>query len=116
MPHFSFWSWPKAFIGTMDEALAKIDRVEKDTPWEKKIDKAVWRGTVWFNSIANINLRPQLMEQTKGKEWADVEDLKWENQGESAQNAIVIEDFCKYKYVIYTEVSLIPSHAHTRKF
>ena len=76
--------------------------------------QAVRRGTVWFNSIANINLRPQLMEQTNGKEWASVEDLKCENQGESAQNAIAIEDSCKYKYVIYTEVNLVHSNARTR--
>ena len=104
MPHFSFWSWPKPFIGTMDEALTKIERVEQETPWEKKSSKAVWRGTVWFNSIANLNLRPKLMQITKGKEWADVEEMKWENQGMTAKNAIAIEDFCKYKYIIYTEV------------
>jgi hypothetical protein len=105
MPHFSFWSWPRPFIGTMDEALTKIERVEKETPWEKKSSKAVWRGTVWFNSIANLNLRPKLMQITKGKEWADVEEMKWENQGMTAKNAIAIEEFCKYKYIIYTEVS-----------
>ncbi len=104
MPHFSFWSWPLPFIGTMDEGLTKITRVEKETPWEKKIDKVVWRGTVWFNSISNTALRPHLLAATKGKDWADVASLEWESNSEGAKNSIRIEDFCKYKYIIYTEV------------
>lgn len=107
MPHFSFWSWPKAFIGTLDQALSKIEVLEEKTPWEKKIGKAVWRGTVWFNSVLNTNLRPKLLQTTKGKEWADVEELQLENQGMTAKNSINIHDFCKYKYIIYTEVSCI---------
>jgi hypothetical protein len=113
MPHFSFWSWPLPFIGTIDEALAKIDRVEEETPWEEKIDKVVWRGTARFNSAGNKALRPNLLQATKQKEWADVEDLEWENNAQAAKNAIGIEDFCKYKYIIYTEVSRLLS---TRPF
>ena len=105
MPHFSFWSWPLEFIGTVNEALQKILVVERETPWEEKIDKAVWRGTAWFNSVGNTQLRPMLLERSKGKEWADVETLKWESGGEKAANAIPIEEFCRYKYIIYTEVT-----------
>ncbi|KAF8854787.1 hypothetical protein BDZ45DRAFT_747117 [Acephala macrosclerotiorum] len=103
MPHFSFWSWPKSFIGTMDEALSKTDMIEDEIPWSKKIDKVVWRGTAWFNSIANTALRPNLLATTEGKSWADVEIMQWETNADSAKNAIRIEDFCKYKYIIYTE-------------
>lgn len=106
MPHFAFFSWPKPFIGTVDEALAKINRIEENTSWEQKIPKAVWRGTGWFNSVGNTQLRPNLLKATKGKDWADVEVLKWETNGEKASNSIGIEDFCKYKYILYTEVSL----------
>ncbi|PMD24641.1 hypothetical protein NA56DRAFT_594946, partial [Hyaloscypha hepaticicola] len=103
MPHFSFWTWPLPFIGTLDSALSRISTVESSTPWSKKIDKVVWRGTAWFNSVGNTNLRPKLLEVTKGKEWADVEDLKWYSNAEKASNSLLIEDFCKYKYIIYTE-------------
>lgn len=116
MPHFSFWSWPLPFIGTLDEALTKITQVEKVTPWEKKIDKVVWRGTVWFNSISNTALRPHLLAATKGKDWADVASLEWESNSEGAKNSIRIDDFCKYKYIIYTEVGasfLASSHILT---
>ena len=109
MPHFSFWSWPLPFIGTMDEALARIEQVEKQQPWENKIGKAIWRGTHWFNSVGNIDLRPKLLSTTAGKEWADVESLEWGINAENARNAIGIEDFCRYKYVIYTEVTMFLS-------
>ena len=105
MPHFSFWAWPLPFIGTLDSALSRIATVESSTPWSKKIDRVVWRGTAWFNSVGNTNLRPKLLEVAKGKEWADVEDLKWYTNGDKASNSLLIEDFCKYKYIIYTEVS-----------
>jgi hypothetical protein len=103
MPHFSSWSWPKPFIGTLDEALYEIDVIEEETKWEDKIDKAVWRGTGHFNSVGNIQMRPQLLDATRDKSWADVEVLKWGTNGVDAENAIGIEDFCKYKYIIYTE-------------
>ncbi|ESZ99550.1 DUF821 domain-containing protein [Sclerotinia borealis F-4128] len=61
MPHFSFWSWPISFIGSIDEALSKIERIEKNTTWIEKIDKAVWRGTGSFNTVGNKDLRPSLI-------------------------------------------------------
>jgi hypothetical protein len=107
MPHFSFWSWPLPFIGPVDQALSKIEEVENryQGKWREKIDKVVWRGTAWFNSVGNTDLRPKLLATTKGKEWADIEDLKWVSNGERAENSIGIEEFCGYKYIIYTEVS-----------
>jgi len=35
-----------------------------------------------------------------------VEDLMWFNNGEKAKNSIHIEDFCKYKCIVYTELLL----------
>ncbi|PMD33840.1 hypothetical protein L207DRAFT_589394 [Hyaloscypha variabilis F] len=103
MPHFSFWAWPLPFIGTVDSALSRISTIEASYPWEKKIDKVVWRGTAWFNSVGNTNLRPKLLEVTKGQAWADVENLVWYESGAKSRNALRIEEFCKYKYIIYTE-------------
>lgn len=81
--------------------------MEEEWGWKKKIDKVVWRGTGWFNSAGNTQLRPLLLQKTKEKEWADVEVLRWENSGEKSPNALGIEEFCKYKYIIYTEVSAL---------
>jgi hypothetical protein len=44
MPYFSFWAWPLPFINTMDSTLRKISALEESTPWDKKIEKVVWRG------------------------------------------------------------------------
>lgn len=52
-------------------------------------------------------MRPKLLQVTKGKGWADVQGLELENQGMTAKNSIDIHDFCKYKYIIYTEVWLL---------
>ncbi len=51
-----------------------------------------------------MNLRPKLLEVTKGQAWADVENLVWYESGAKSRNALKIEEFCKYKYIIYTEV------------
>ncbi|QSZ32446.1 hypothetical protein DSL72_002020 [Monilinia vaccinii-corymbosi] len=68
MPHFSFWSWPISFIGTIDAALFKIERIEKNTQWTEKIDKAIWRGTGSFNSAGNNDSRPSLILKSQEKE------------------------------------------------
>ena len=39
----------------------------------------------------------------RGKPWADVEALEWETNAHEAKNALKIEDFCRYRYVIQTE-------------
>lgn len=117
MPHFSFWSWPLPFLGTVDEALNRIREVEAGfvDDWRKKIDKVVWRGTVWFNGVGNTRLRPELLRVTKGMDWADVRTLQWVKGGLEAGNGtgLDVEEFCRYKYVIYTEVCRSPYPAHS---
>lgn len=98
MPSFAFWSWPSPTLGTFDAALSRIASVEVTTPWEKKIDKAVWRGTPWFNPLGHPTLRQDLLKATRHREWANVAALNT-----SKENALAIEDFCRYKYVVYTE-------------
>ena len=98
MPPFGLWSWPLTRLGTADEILSRIDQVEAEMSWDEKISKVVWRGTPHFNPLGNPRLRQNLLETVKGKEWADVEgtkDGKW----------LRMEDFCRYKYIVYTEVT-----------
>lgn len=102
MPSFAFWSWPGATLGAFDDVLQRIEQVEQTTPWERKLDKAVWRGTPWFNSVGRPSLRQDLLKATRGKQWADVEALG-KNSSSGEGNALAIEDFCAYKYVVYTE-------------
>jgi len=104
MPHFSFWAWTLPFIGSMDRAARAIADLEAELPFAHKIAKAVWRGTSWFNSVQSPRLRQNLLRAAKGKPWADVEALRWTgSNSREAENALAIEDFCRYKYVLHTE-------------
>ncbi|KAK3350166.1 glycosyl transferase family 90-domain-containing protein [Lasiosphaeria hispida] len=109
MPHFSFWAWNLPFIGSMSRAAHAITSLEREYAgpggWQRKIGKAVWRGTAWFNSVHSPRMRQKLMTTARGKPWADVETLAWTNtvSGRNASNALPIEDFCRYKYVVHTE-------------
>jgi hypothetical protein len=114
MPHFSFWAWNLPFIGSMARAAEAIAELEAEystttTPkgWQGKIAKAVWRGTMWFNSVHSPRMRQNLVKEARGKPWADVEPLEWnkgdKGGGKNADNALPIEGFCRYKYNVHTE-------------
>jgi hypothetical protein len=103
MPHFSFWAWRLPFIGSMERAGRAITKLEAELPFKKKIAKAVWRGTMWFNSVHNPRMRQNLVNVAKNKPWADVEALEWTGVGRNASNALAIEDFCRYRYIVHTE-------------
>lgn len=96
MPDYGFWSWPEPYIGSYAEAREKIRAVDKPLSWADKKDQVVWRGTVHWNG----ELRGRLVDITKGKPWSDVAELDWKT------NALHIEDFCRYKFLIYTEVRM----------
>ncbi|KXH51688.1 hypothetical protein CSIM01_04721 [Colletotrichum simmondsii] len=108
IPHFSFWAWTQPFIRSLPNAASAIAEIEASLPFEKKDVRAVWRGTSWFNNGASANPRSRqdLIQLTKGAAgsggWADVQALEWTNNGENATNALAIEDFCRYKYIIHT--------------
>ncbi|KAK3305338.1 glycosyl transferase family 90-domain-containing protein [Chaetomium strumarium] len=111
MPHFSFWAWDLPFIGSMSRAAAAIADLESSYAqpgqWHVKIPKAVWRGTTWFNSVHSPRLRQNLVAAARGQPWADIEPLAWNGgagvSGSNASNALPIEEFCRYKYVVHTE-------------
>ncbi|GAB1316267.1 Glycosyl transferase CAP10 domain-containing protein [Madurella fahalii] len=105
MPHFSFWAWNLPFIGSMGRAARAITALERayQGRWGDKIPRAVWRGTTWFNSVQSPRMRQNLVAAAKGKPWADVEALDWRGPDKNASNALPIEEFCRYKYVIHTE-------------
>jgi hypothetical protein len=106
MPHFGFWSWAgkgkDMGLGAADEVFERISAVESSTPWEKKTDKVVWRGTPWFNPVGHPTLRQDLLKASKNREWADIEALNVTTQG-THSNAVRIEAFCSFRYVVYTE-------------
>lgn len=98
MPPFSSWSWPTPTLGDSASILSRIAQIEASTSFEDKFDRVIWRGTPWFNPLGHPNLRKDLLAAAKagrGK-WADVSAL-------NGSNALAIEEFCRYKYVVYTE-------------
>ncbi|AEO59270.1 hypothetical protein MYCTH_2307437 [Thermothelomyces thermophilus ATCC 42464] len=106
MPHFSFWAWKLPFIGSMGRAAKAISDVEAEFAngrWHQKIGKAVWRGTTWFNSVYNPRMRQNLVATARGEPWADVEPLEWNGSTGNASNALPVEEFCRYKYIVHTE-------------
>lgn len=110
MPHFSFWAWPLPFVGSFVRAEGAINSLEATLPFSKKDPRVVWRGTKRYKSAHNPHLRVDLLRVTGGVEWADVQTLEWDavNNGTGttkkvATNSLMIEDFCKYKYVLYTD-------------
>ncbi|KAK3316712.1 glycosyl transferase family 90-domain-containing protein [Apodospora peruviana] len=104
MPHFSFWAWDLPFIGSMSRATGAITSIEQHETWSSKIPRAVWRGTAWYNSVHSPQLRQKLLAATKNKPWADVQSLQWTGRGDrDATNALPIEGFCRYRYVVHTE-------------
>jgi hypothetical protein len=110
MPHFSFWAWNLPFIGSMSRAAQATTDLEASyagAKWHTKIPKAVWRGTTWFNSVHSPRMRQNLVLAAKGQPWADVQPLDWQStpgqKVNNATNALRIEEFCRYKYVVHTE-------------
>ncbi|CAP61700.1 uncharacterized protein PODANS_4_2690 [Podospora anserina S mat+] len=104
IPHFSFWSWPLPFIRSLPHAASLITSLESTLPFPSKIPKAVWRGTTWFNSVRSPHLRQNLLQTTRPHpEIFDVQKLEWTGKNRNATNALPIQDFCRYKYVIHTE-------------
>lgn len=111
MPHFSFWAWRLPFVGAFSRVTAAVDRMETELSFDQKDPRVVWRGTLGWNSAHYPGLREKLLRVTEGAGWADVQAL--DGYGEVDQNgnvstpsnALMIEDFCRYKYVLYTEVS-----------
>ncbi|KXH63901.1 hypothetical protein CSAL01_02177 [Colletotrichum salicis] len=106
IPHFSFWAWTQPFIRSLPHAAAAITGIEANLPFAQKDARAVWRGTAWFNNGASANPRSRqdLIKLTEDAgAWADVQALEWIDNGENATNALAIEDFCRYKYIIHTE-------------
>ncbi len=121
MPHFAFWAWPLPFVGGFDRATAAINAVEAALLFTKKDPRPVWRGTKRYNSAQYPQMRTCLLETAGSAAWADVQELTWASPDDNsshgtagvpgkqrtaaptATNALMIEDFCRYKYLVHTE-------------
>ncbi|KAI1264685.1 glycosyl transferase family 90-domain-containing protein [Xylariaceae sp. FL1019] len=117
MPHFSHWTWDLPSIGSIRQASKAITQIEDGLAFKQKDSRVVWRGTTGFNGIHHPTLRQDLLKVTNGADWADVQaldsytlekdssdtDSSNTYSGARDNNILLIEDFCRYKYILYTD-------------
>lgn len=96
---FIYWSWPLDLLGEYTEFREEVEAIEDVWSWDKKIPKAVWRGT--FKTNKN---REKLLQVSKGKDWADIREVTWRGQHMSPESdPLPMVEHCKYKFVLQTE-------------
>jgi hypothetical protein len=99
MPDFGYWSWPLDLVGEYEQIRSEMRGSEVE--WKKKVPKVLWRGAVKTNK----ELRGALMKVTRGKPWADVDQVIWKNRMDVSDGsaALPIAEHCKYQFLIHTE-------------
>jgi len=101
IPDFGFWSWDIEDLGTFDSVVEQVVRDEAKLPWEDKIQKLVWRGSV----RRAPKLRRALLDASKSKPWNGVEILN-EMALNVFNNYLSAADQCKYMFVAHLEGGL----------
>lgn len=116
MPDFGFWAWPEPGVGSYVKVQQEAREMEQGAPvprdvleavssnetatmytWANKIPKLVWRGATYINE----HQRMQLMDVARDQPWADVKDIVWTGPGKPPANLLSVNEFCKYKYIMY---------------
>ncbi|PMD41272.1 DUF821 domain protein [Hyaloscypha variabilis F] len=100
MPDFGYWSWPEPKIGSYLEVQMKATAMDAKLSWKKKTNKLLWRG-----ASMELLVREQLVNASRGHEWADVKIFSWEEEGAKDSNSeiLTMDQHCAYKYVAHTE-------------
>ncbi|KAJ9660867.1 hypothetical protein H2201_006759 [Coniosporium apollinis] len=95
MPDFGYWSWFGGVVGSYERVLDKI--AEGKRLFMEKDQRVVWRG-------AGLNeQRKTLLEVSKGRAWADIESIVWDDDPDKRKEMLPIHDHCRYMFVIHTE-------------
>ncbi|KAL5452588.1 hypothetical protein PMIN07_008336 [Paraphaeosphaeria minitans] len=100
MPDFGYWSWPLDLVGSYEQI--RVEMAQNQLAWKDRVPKVLWRGALKTNKV-----RQTMYQATRGKIWADIEEIKWQNRievsGGSAASAISMVDHCKYQYLLHTK-------------
>ncbi|KAL4816561.1 glycosyl transferase family 90-domain-containing protein [Aspergillus spinulosporus] len=108
MPDFGFWSWPEVeTVGEYKDVRRRISAMEEGIAFSDKKKQLLWRGSV----SANPEIRKALLDAARGKSWANVKEISWDNshfQPHSKSNppdndVLPIEDHCTYAFLAHTE-------------
>jgi hypothetical protein len=100
MPDFGYWSWPEPKIGSYLEVQMKATAMDTALAWKKKKNKLIWRG-----ASLELLVREQLVNISRGHDWADVKVFSWEEEAEKPESREILsmDQHCAYKYVAHTE-------------
>lgn len=108
MPDFGYWSWPEVGVSSYSHfrrrVLAMDDGLREDGTTIGKIDfhskktQLVWRGALRPNP-----LRGALYELAKGKMWADVQYINWDDPRDVRRKVMKMEEYCRYAFLAHVE-------------
>ncbi|KAF2747472.1 hypothetical protein M011DRAFT_467553 [Sporormia fimetaria CBS 119925] len=99
MPDFGFWSWDMPELGSFSEVAAEAIHSEAVQPWERKIEKLVWRGKVTYAP----KLRHALLDAARGKPWSDVGQVQWGDDASFQKQFLGPIDQCDYMFIAHAE-------------
>ena len=108
MPDFGYWSWPEIGVSSYSKfrrrAMAIDEGIREDgenigpIDFQSKLKKLVWRGALNPNP-----LRGKLWNLAKGKMWADVQYINWDDPKDVKRKVLAMEEYCKYAYLAHVE-------------
>ncbi|KAL1969247.1 hypothetical protein VTN77DRAFT_501 [Rasamsonia byssochlamydoides] len=103
MPDFGYWSWPEVKVGPYRDVRRRIAAVDEELAFQDKKRQLLWRG-----SLATApELRSKLLAATRGKHWASVKAVDWDDDKNDKYNhnndLLPIEDHCRYMFLAHTE-------------
>ncbi|KAL4980921.1 glycosyl transferase family 90-domain-containing protein [Aspergillus desertorum] len=110
MPDFGYWSWPEVkTVGEYKDVRRRISAVEEGLVFSGKKKQVLWRGSV----SANPEIRNGLLDAARGKSWASMKEISWDNSHSQPQphsksvqadiDILPIEDHCNYAFLAHTE-------------
>ncbi|XP_063993133.1 O-glucosyltransferase rumi homolog [Diachasmimorpha longicaudata] len=120
-PAWSFWEGGPAIalyprgLGRWDQHRSSLNEARKSIPWDRKENKAFFRGSRTSSERDNLVLlsrdHPQLVDAqyTKNQAWKSDEDTLHRPPA----SEVSLEDHCKYKYLFnYRGVAASFRHKH----
>jgi hypothetical protein len=92
MPDPRYWSFPSGLVGSYEQIRKEIATTEIDFADKKK--QVVWRGALKTNKEGK-----KLIQATRGKNWADVAGIDWQNSIDE-ETALPMVEHCQYQFVL----------------
>ncbi|PWN45281.1 hypothetical protein IE81DRAFT_286031, partial [Ceraceosorus guamensis] len=105
LPDFGFAGWPEAGAPSYEEFFAEASQVESKWPWERKMDRAFWRGFAnWYPTRRDLLARTNITAKPDREVWADVKQTSFHDAvGGDFVPIVAPADHCQQKYLIHTE-------------